>query len=810
MRSPEAGARAELHLHSRASTDTGSWFLNRGALPESYTEPEAAYAAAKAKGMDFVALTDHNTLSGVMEIAHKPDVIVGVEVTCDFPDDRDQQIHVLVWGLDEPQWAEIDRLRVNVFEMLDYLRAVDLPHSLAHPLHRVGGHLSADSLEKLLLVFRLWEGRNGARPQVTNEVAVRIAESATPEYLGKLAEKHGVAPVSDGHISLTGGSDDHSGFDIANAWTEVPAAGSVAEVLDHLRAGRCRPGGIHGTSQQLAHSVSTLFVKAHIDSGAAAIPGALRGVVGDLVGFPMPPVATGDSSTPERGQTFAQDVMHRLRRDPRMVRRYRKLGRNKRRHERLRLVTGWLHEQLLQSALGSETGPITSSFSRRMESGAGAAAMAVPYFLAASYMRGEISYSRRIEDDFFGHITPRPARAAMLTDTFDEINGVAGTMRRMAAFAENDPDQRIVVVTPSDKAEASQGLVRLKTASSMQMPAYNDPGWRLGIPSILDLLDLVEEREIDVIHAATPGPMGIGGLIVARSLGLPFVASYHTELGRYALDLTGDRFFAQLAAKAVGWFYRQAEQVYVPTRATGEGLLELGIERDRIVDFTRGVDTELFDPARRSRWTRRKLGASGDDVVVLYVGRISKEKNLGLLAEAFKRAAATDRTLVLALVGEGPNVEGLSEMLKGTRHRFVGPLTGTALAAAYASADLFCLPSETETFGQVSVEAAASGLPVVVVDRGGAPETIVNGQTGIVAPAGDPAALAEVITRLARDPDLRARMGAAGIAHARGRRSWNDVFEDLAASYATVRRSPESTVLSFESPRPQQRQQPAQ
>ena len=129
MRSPAptpTEARIDLHLHSRASTDTGSWFLNRAYMPESYTEPAAAYATAKARGMDLVALTDHNTLSGVLEIAHHPDVVVGVEVTAAFPEDR-VPVHVLVWGLDEADWAEIDRLRGNLYEMCDLLAASDLP-----------------------------------------------------------------------------------------------------------------------------------------------------------------------------------------------------------------------------------------------------------------------------------------------------------------------------------------------------------------------------------------------------------------------------------------------------------------------------------------------------------------------------------------------------------------------------------------------------------------------------------------------------------------------------------------------------------
>lgn len=123
---PGRVSRIDLHLHSRASTDTGSWFLNRVVMPESYTEPEAAYRLAKGRGMDFVALTDHNTISGALEIAHHPDVVVGVEVTVEFPEDK-EPVHVLVWGVDEAQWADMDRLRGNLYELLDYLDGADIP-----------------------------------------------------------------------------------------------------------------------------------------------------------------------------------------------------------------------------------------------------------------------------------------------------------------------------------------------------------------------------------------------------------------------------------------------------------------------------------------------------------------------------------------------------------------------------------------------------------------------------------------------------------------------------------------------------------
>ncbi len=792
MGTADTGIRAELHVHSRASTDTGSWFLNRAVLPESYTTPEGAREVAKSKGMDFIALTDHNTLTGVAEIAHHPDVIVGVEATCAFPEDA-AEMHVLIWGLDEAQWTEIDRLRSNIYESLEYIRAERLPHSLAHPLHRVGGDFTADHLERCLLLFPAWEGRNGARPRITNEVAVRIARSAGPEYLEKLAERHGIEPITEAGPNLTGGSDDHSGFAIANAWTEMPPATTKDEVIEHLRSGRTAPGGAHGSSLALAHSVSTLFVKGHLDAGGAGVPNMLRGIVGDILDHPVPELP--QTEQPEKGQkdeTFGAEIMRRIRKDHRLVRKYRKLGKNKQKHERLRLVTGWLHAQLIDTAVeGGEAG----GFSRRLEALAGAAGIAFPYFLAASYLRGEIAYSHDIEREFFGEISAEPPRVAMLTDTFDELNGVAGTMRRMADFAARNPDARLTVVDVGEKASEEPGHIRLKAASSIQMPAYGDPDWRLGIPSALDMVDLIEEREIDIVHAATPGPMGLAGLLVARSLGLPFVATYHTELARYALDLSGDRFFAQICARAVGWFYGQAERVYVPTQSTAEGLVASGIDRDKLVDFTRGVDTRQFGPDRGSWWSRRKLGGK-DATILLYVGRLSREKGVPLLAEAFRRAAADRPDLRLAIVGEGPGREEIERLLKGTPHKLLGPLTGDDLAAAYASADIFCLPSETETFGQVAVEAAASGLPVITVDRGAAHERVVDGETGLVATAGDPASLAEAIGRLADDSELRDRMGRAALSHIASTPSWDDVFGELVSGYPDLRRVESVSLLS--------------
>ncbi|MFN8111206.1 MAG: glycosyltransferase [Thermoleophilia bacterium] len=785
--------RVDLHLHSRASTDTGSWFLSRTLLPESFVDPKDAYATCKRRGMDFVVLTDHNTIAGAMEIAHHPDVIVGVEITTSFPDEQ-AQLHVLAWGVDDALWADLDRARGNVLDLVSVLRARDVPHALAHPLHRVGDVLTVEHLEQCLLLFPLWEGVNGARPQLSNEVGMRIARSASPALLQRLADKHGIPPFTNGPPALTGGSDDHSLLEAAGAWTEFPSSGTPTEVLDHLRAGRVVPGGAHGTSTGLAHSVGTLLLKRYAIDGAPGLPKPLREPFGNLIHHGV--VDSGGAAPGLGNGPVGRGIMDAVRADRRARREFARLGRRpdgpERSRERLRLVSGWLHEHAVRTALDPR-GVDLSSLSRRMEALMIAGATAAPYCLAARWMRDEREHAVEFERRYFGApgvVSDGPVRAAVFTDTFDQVNGAAGTMRRMAGWSAQQPDVPVTVICTADSSVREPGLTRLRPVVEFPVPAYADRNWRLGLPSVLDVMDAIDASGARVVHAATPGPMGLMALMAARTLGLPFVASHHTELGDYAMHLTGDRVAADLTRAAVRWFYSQAARIYVPTHAAADRLTQEGLPADRIRLFGRGTDTEAFAPMHRSRVMRlRMAGATG--TVVLYVGRISREKGLDVLARAFRRAVATRPDLRLALVGEGPFRAELERMLQGTPHRFLGTLTGGRLSAAYASADVFCLPSATETFGQVVTEAAASALPVVVTDRGGAREAVRDGATGLVVPSGDEGALASALVALADHPMQRRLMGVRGRVAVQSRQGWDGVFAELVGGYGELLDGPD-------------------
>lgn len=342
-------------------------------------------------------------------------------------------------------------------------------------------------------------------------------------------------------------------------------------------------------------------------------------------------------------------------------------------------------------------------------------------------------------------------RVAIVSDTLDDTNGVALGLRRLAAAATRAGHCVHLVGAARPGVAAGDPVVRIPAALSASLPIYPDMTW-----SVPELPPLVEHlaRSADIVQVSTPGPMGLAGLIAGRMLGLPVIAQYHTEVAEYAARMSGMPMLGAIVSPIVGWFYQQAQLCLAPSQAVVERLASLGVPRDRIVRVRRGVDLALFDPDRRER---SRFTAP----TALYVGRLSREKNLDGLLAAWSLVRRDRPDAQLAIVGEGP--------LAGTLQRDgvveLGPAHGVELAALFASADVFAFASETETFGNVVVEAAASGLPAVVTSRGAAHEHVIHNETGVVTDNAD--AFAAAVTRLLDDPVARARMGAAARAHAR-------------------------------------------
>jgi glycosyltransferase involved in cell wall biosynthesis len=276
--------------------------------------------------------------------------------------------------------------------------------------------------------------------------------------------------------------------------------------------------------------------------------------------------------------------------------------------------------------------------------------------------------------------------------------------------------------------------------------------------------------------------------LIARVMGLPVAGSYHTELQLYARMRSGDPRIEYMMRTVLAKFYAQCRVVLSPSRAADDSLTDLGIDPERLARWDRGVDLDRFNPAR---YAPGVLPASHSELGVpfnvLYVGRLSQEKGVDLLAEAFLIARDYDPRLHLVLAGRGPEEEALRKRL-GSAATFLGWVEGDRLAQVYASADLFMFASTTDTFGQVILEAQASGLPVLAVDAGGPAELIEDGRSGcLVVP--EPESLAGALRGLARREAIRERLATGGLLSVADR-SWTRSLDQLADGYARALSTP--------------------
>ncbi len=232
-------AKADLHLHSKASNQPGGWFSQLIGCPESYAEPKEIYNRLKERGMSFVTITDHNTIDGVLEIAHHKDVFISCEYTVEFPNEP-VTVHILVYGLDENMHKDLMLLRENVYDFVRYLRNKNVAYSLAHPLYSVkNSKITRSTIEKFVLLFDNWEVINGTRGDKVRYIEESIARAYDGwDKIHELENKYGIKSLrTRPFISFTAGSDDHSGMDVGRTWTAAPAK-SVGEYLRALKEGK--------------------------------------------------------------------------------------------------------------------------------------------------------------------------------------------------------------------------------------------------------------------------------------------------------------------------------------------------------------------------------------------------------------------------------------------------------------------------------------------------------------------------------------------------------------------------------------------
>jgi glycosyltransferase involved in cell wall biosynthesis len=368
-------------------------------------------------------------------------------------------------------------------------------------------------------------------------------------------------------------------------------------------------------------------------------------------------------------------------------------------------------------------------------------------------------------------------RIALFSEVYwPMVSGVGVTLLRLTeALQARGHQVRVYSATYALPAGAAD---RPEVHRSPSVPLFLYPDVQWAFPRMRDVVDDLEAFQPDLVHVATEFSLGIAGVKAARQLGIPIIASAHTDYDQYAA-----RYGVPWALRAgwhyLRWFYGQANRVLCPSRIYEESVHRHGVTHTGI--WSRGVDPAVFSPAHRTEAYRAALGVGPDDLLVTYIGRIAREKNLGLLLEAWETLASERGGARLALVGRGPLEDEIRR--RAISGVFVtGLLQGQALSTAYASADVFAFPSATETFGNSLLEAMASGLPSVVAAAGGVLEFAAHGENAWLVEPDDGASITDALRRLFTDPALRRRLGAGALATARAR-DWDTVYDQLLRDY---------------------------
>ena len=373
----------------------------------------------------------------------------------------------------------------------------------------------------------------------------------------------------------------------------------------------------------------------------------------------------------------------------------------------------------------------------------------------------------------------RPLRVALVTSSYNFIaDGVALTLNRLVGYLESQGVE-VLVFAPVARAPAFAHQGQIVPVPSAALPVRSEYRLALGLPRAPR--ERLRAFDPDIVHVAVPDLLGHQALKFGAQLGKPVVASYHTRyetyLKYYGLDMLRGGLTRLLTR-----FYESCREIYVPSASMVDELRG-EMRSAKIHLWQRGVDTARFDPAKRDAAWRAAAGIAPDEVVVAFVSRLVREKRVATVVEVLKQLTAAGVPHRGLFVGDGPERAALQEAAPGAV--FTGHLGGEDLATAYASSDIFVFPSDTETFGSVTLEAMASGLPTVCADATGSRSLVDPGVTGFLLDPLDDAGFFAHVRDLSMDPAARAAMGAA--ARERSLKfSWDEAMAGLLARYEAV------------------------
>ncbi len=790
-------AKADLHVHSKYSDQPSTWGHKVYNSPESFTEPETVYQQAKSRGMDFVTLTDHDDIRGSLELVkqHPADCFVSCEITTFFPEDQ-CKAHILVYGISEHQFQLLIANANNIYKLRDCIAEHNIAYSVAHATYDQDGQLSFEHIEKLVLLFDVFEVLNGASGSLNNTLLHNYLHSLNKSTLKSLEQKYKIKPMSiDPWVKgFTGGSDDHCGILIGSAYTSNVRSTSVDEFLQSIRNKNSLAGGLYGGFETFAtgivkhvHDYRTNRDSKYTDT---KVNDFFELFFNDREGNLLKRFKKSqslrylkkkNSKTHKALAALLQHVQQDLNADMSV----------KIPHAYL-LITE-LHDEMFRSVISvfSKHLPNSDIFKgfNRLSALFPMTVLLTPFLAAMRHQVLKSSLKRElIEHTNINSSSKYVEKALWFTDTIDDLNGVSVTLRQIASHGLSRGYNLKLVTSVNEQSLNSplpSNTINFEPIKEIEAPTYDTQ--KICFPSLLTLMRTFIDEQPDQVIISTPGPLGLAAMLCAKILEVPIKTIYHTDFAEQVMRISGEVSVARVVDFAVNLFYKQSDQIYVPSKFYSDKLKQAGIQSHKLYAFPRCIDLDLYTPkpqlsAESSLIRRHQLHGS---FTLLFAGRISEDKNLSLLSKIIKQAnKEKPGTFNFVIAGDGPDLSNIqSDLAHENNLLFTGRLSSEELVSWYHESDVFVFPSHTDTFGMVVLEAQACGLPCIVTATGGPKEIIIPNKTGQVVHQDNSTSWLSIIEqyRILKEsrPALWQQLCRECSEHVHLQNSWESVFNSV-------------------------------
>ncbi len=742
----------DLHCHSSFSRNNKNIFQKIFGVNESYDDPEIVYRTARKRGMDAVTLCDHDTIDGALILKEKhPDrCFISEEISAVFPSDG-FIAHVVALDIDPVDHERIQPLKSDIRRLVDYLRSKDIVHYLAHPSFGPKFPPQPSHIEQFMVLFGLWEFLNASRPYVHRPFLQELAAAYDMDKGKELARKYGLPLPAHSKIRGVAGSDAHTSKDLCNAYTAVWGVSDYRAFLKKLSLGQ---GELRGQSLSVEGFSCTIYdtIRKHFSFGR------------DRLRRSMP--ASVSSVMPKIGFKSVASFTRRNRR--RMtVDDFKSCVDDE--------VKSFLGSVVKRLAKGKEIDVLDHILVPAVRT----AFRVGPYGYAAYHNFSQQEHVKRLREIMLGRSRASSTKVLLAADMIGDDNGIRTRVKEMLSASDGIVDFKAVTCG----GKGMPDLTVLEPMCTLSVPRYS--GLKLHVPRFTDIVELIETGGFDVVHVMTPGPVGLEVLLAARLAGLPAVASYHTDVGSYISYYSPVDIYAEFYSKYEGWFFGRFDRVFALSRSAARTLCAEGVDEKRTCIMGTGVNSDVFNPAARDMSWRAQFAAS-DESLVLYAGRLVREKNVSLLVDIFESIASTNMKVKFLIVGQGNMRSYLEDRFKkgvvSGRVCFLPWLSHYDMPKVFASSDVFVFPSDTETFGNVVLEAMSCGLPVVVSSKGACRELVDASGGGVVCRAGDVVHFSRSVGLLLSDGVLREVTGRRARSYAVSC-TWRAAVEGLADYY---------------------------